>query len=371
MTKGVIIFSGYNPRGIVAFMRTLVKYNVPFGVIAKSPDDEIFQTIYKEHVAAIRTLKQLDICELTDCIQAVKKKIGAKKYIIAPSTECLNRHILEHRIEFEALECVVPLVDQKLYETISDKRSFEELCEQHGVQVPVKYKAIDEAKYPFVAKPNTYFSSDGGIYAPSLIFNENDKQKFIVNHPVKDFYFQEYVTGISHYLLYYFMRDGKVYKLSQQNYIQQPFGKSMIAARSTQFYNHEESSRYEELFRSQNFRGLVMVEVKEQDDRLYMIEANPRFWGPSQLFVDAERNLFEAFLYDWGLLTESPSYADETKEVDYFWFGGFIEALSSKNKVAYHTYSADEYAEDLSTWLLSEIYNRDDTRQLFNKEIGA
>ena len=79
MTKGVIIFSGYNPRGIVAFMRTLVKYNVPFGVIAKSPDDEIFQTIYKEHVAAIRTLKQLDICELTDCISGGEEKNWCQK----------------------------------------------------------------------------------------------------------------------------------------------------------------------------------------------------------------------------------------------------------------------------------------------------
>ncbi len=369
MDKGVIIFSGYNPRGIVAFMRTLVKHKVPLGIIAKSPDDEIFQTMYKEHVAAIRTLKQLDMGELTTCIQAVKKKLGAEQYILAPSTEYLNRHLLVHREKFEALDCIVPLVDQQLYEVISDKASFEELCKQHGIQVPVKYKTIDEANYPFVAKPKTYVSSDGGIYTPTLVFNEDDKQKFIFNHPVEDFYFQGYVTGISHYLLYYFMRDSKVYKLSQQNYIQQPFGKSMIAARSTQFYNHEESFRYEELFRSRNFRGLVMVEVKEQDDRFYMIEANPRFWGPSQLFVDAERNLFEAFLYDYGVLTEPPNYADEAKVVDYFWFGGAIETLSSKQKVAYHTYSADEYGRNLSTWLLSDIYNRDDTRQLFNKEI--
>lgn len=75
MDKGVIIFSGYNPRGIVAFMRTLVKYNVPLGVIAKSPDDEIFQTIYKEHVIAIRTRKQLDMGELTASIEAVKKSL--------------------------------------------------------------------------------------------------------------------------------------------------------------------------------------------------------------------------------------------------------------------------------------------------------
>ena len=37
-----------------------------------------------------------------------------------------------------------------------------------------------------------------------------------------------------------------------------------------------------------------------------MIEANPRFWGPSQLFVDAGFNLFESFLFDYNIIETLP-----------------------------------------------------------------
>jgi hypothetical protein len=38
----------------------------------------------------------------------------------------------------------------------------------------------------------------------------------------------------------------------------------------------------------EGFYGLVMIEVKEYDNQFYMIEANPRLWGPSQLILDAK-----------------------------------------------------------------------------------
>ena len=53
-----------------------------------------------------------------------------------------------------------------------------------------------------------------------------------------------------------------------------------------------------------------MVEVKHLSNKNYMIEANPRFWGPSQLFVDAGINLFEAFLVDNGLLNKRLTFRE-------------------------------------------------------------
>ena len=36
-----IVFSGYNQRAVIAFLRTLRNCNIPFGVVAKSSEDAI------------------------------------------------------------------------------------------------------------------------------------------------------------------------------------------------------------------------------------------------------------------------------------------------------------------------------------------
>src|SRR5690606_1826134 len=112
----------------------------------------------------------------------------------------------------------------------------------------------------------------------------------------------EFIAGESFYLLFYFYKNGAAERFSQKNLMQQPSGGSIIAAVTSDFHRGHVALQFEELFRSIQFRGLVMVEIRGQGDRYYMIEANPRFWGPSQLFVDAGVNLFEAFMFDYGLL---------------------------------------------------------------------
>ena len=43
---------------------------------------------------------------------------------------------------------------------------------------------------------------------------------------------------------------------------------------------------------------VVMIEIRINKENYYMIEANPRFWGPSQLFVDFHMTrLFCAWLF--------------------------------------------------------------------------
>jgi predicted ATP-grasp superfamily ATP-dependent carboligase len=158
-------------------------------------------------------------------------------------------------------------------------------------------------------------------------------------------------------------------KLSQRNYVQQPGGKSIVCAETSDFYKHGESAKYETLFKELGFHGLVMVEAKEDSGKYFMIEANPRFWGPSQLFVDANFNLFEAFLHDHGMLESQPE-VNELDHAKYLWYGGIIEAISQGGKLADHSIKPGVFAGELAGWLQSDVYNRDDTRELFIKEAG-
>lgn len=370
MKKSLIIFSGYNPRALVAFIRTLNKNNVEYAIISSSPDDPIFATVYRDKVLAARSKKALDIQELLSCINKVKAKIKSTKYIIAPSTEFLNRFLLDNRKIFEENNCEIPLVNKGLYAQISDKYSFRSLCKKSGISVLLEYSDIKNIDPPFVSKPKKYIATDGSIYSPVLVLNSAEKDEFLKKNNAENFYYQKYLNGESLYLLYYFYKDGSVVKFSQQNLIQQADGKSMIAAKSSMLYTAKESLKYEKLFKSVGFYGLVMVEVKIDTDTYCMIEANPRFWGPSQLFVDAEVNLFDDFLFDNGVTKQKPFHSAPKDEARYFWEGGIQETLNEKKRLSYHCYSEQEYEEEKSKWAKADVYNRKDTEGLYIKEMS-
>ena len=63
-TNSIIIFSGFNQRAIIAFIRTLETHDIDYAIIAKSTDDEIFLTKYRNRVFSIRNTNKLDIADI-------------------------------------------------------------------------------------------------------------------------------------------------------------------------------------------------------------------------------------------------------------------------------------------------------------------
>jgi len=357
--KGIVIFSGFNQRAVIAFLRSLTAQKISFGIIALSDKDEIFNSIYKKNVVYTRKSVPLQMGDLFEGLRIAKKKLGVEELIIMPSTEALVRFILEHRDRFSKENMNIPLVNKALYHQISDKFSFSRLCLEHGIKIPKEYKSIEETKFPFVAKPKTYFSKvSNHILAPIIIYNQKQKEAFIADYNDVDFYYQEFVEGKSRYLLYYFHSDKTVYKFSQENLVQQPGGKSIVAARSTDFHLSDESKKYENLFLKIGFTGFVMIEVIGEN---YMIESNPRLWGPSQLFVDAKAPLFEAFLHDHGFISTKPSpETNVQKEVLYFWNGGIKATQEAELELDYHNYDAQQLEENYPRFMEVDVLNRGD-----------
>lgn len=369
LNKAHLIFTGFNQRAVIAFLRTLTKNEQPYALIAKAKTDPIFLTEYKSHVFSIRNKVELDLSDIINCINEVKQKLPSKEYIIAPSTEALNRFVIKHISKFKELNCSTSLVNNELYELISDKYKFWELCLKNGIEVPKNYESFNSAEIPFVAKPFSYFSSSGNTYSPVLILNEKDKDDFKQSYKVDDFFYQKFVKGRSLYLLYYFHRNGKIFKYSQENIVQQPEGKSIVAAISSNFHLSEESLKYEYLLKKINYHGFIMIEIRQDNLSNYMIEANPRFWGPSQLFVDAKRNFFECYLHDFGDLTSMPEFQDDIEQIKYFWFGGFIESYKNDKKPFFHKNDEKDFLLEIADWLQFDIYKRTDTINIFKSEM--
>lgn len=370
MKKIIVIFSGYNQRAIVSFLRTLDSNRLNYAIIANSDSDPILLTKYKSSVVSIRKTPELLLPIITRHIEVLQRKIKADEYIIAPSTEALNRFLLENKNQLRIMRCNVPLVEKKKYELISDKYKFGELCLKNNILVPKEYGYIENAKLPFVAKPIKYFSKKGKVYSPVIIKTKNDLKNFKENLEINDFYYQKFIGGRSIYLLYFFSKDGSIFKTSQENFMQQPGGKSILAAKISNFHWSNESIRYEKLFKSINFFGLVMVEFKNYKNKNYMIEANPRFWGPSQLFVDSNQNLFEAFLLDLSLIKKNSFNNSKKIEARYFWFGGLIQSLLNGGTISFHNYKLNIFFKSMFNWIAADVYMRGDTIKLFTNEIN-
>jgi len=365
--KFVLLFSGYNDRAVVAFARTLRACDVRFAIVARDSSDRIFDSDYADRIIFTRKSSALDRRMMSDLLGRVRKIHGEADCLIAPSTEALNRFILSERAFLEAEGITVPLVNEELYAAISDKSSFTEICRDFDISVPGEYRSLDDIDFPFVAKPKKFRSSCGVIHSPLIIPDRSSKERFRKAYDEGDFFFQEYIHGKSIYLLYHFGRAGSVAKLSQENLVQQPGGKSIVAATTSHFHEEPESEKYETLFESLSFRGLVMVEVRQSGSNVCMIEANPRFWGPSQLFVDAGVNLFEEFLYDHDVIAERPGCTDQ-KQARYFWYGGFQAALRGPDQLSYYQGTEDEFLSELEEWISIDVYRRTDTMKIFRRE---
>ena len=370
MSKTFIIFSGFNPRAILTFIRTLERNSVQYAIIARDENDNILLSKYRDRVILIRDTLKLNLALIERYINQVKAAYKSDAYVIAPSTEALNRFLLDKREQLEALGCEVPLVEKNIYEDISDKYEFSCICEQAGIAVPEEYSSVEEAEIPYVAKPRSYETNDGPDSRPVLVLSKKDHKSFIDRNKTGDFYFQHYIDGRSFYLLYYFYKDGSYVTISQENFIQQSGGKSIVAAKSSNHHINKgaESAKYEKLLVEMGYFGLIMIEIRDDGDKQYMIEANPRFWGPSQLFVDSGVNLFEAFIEDNGLTTDRPAADKFVEGVMYYWLGGIRQEEKEGNRLDYHNYDEKRHKQELADWLKSDVYNRADTKKIFLEE---
>lgn len=357
--KCFIILSGYNMRAIISFMRVFIKLDVPFYIIATTSDDLIFKTSYSDKV--VYTREDKDITKFHSILLEVKKRLPYKEVYMLPSTEYLNRHLLDNRVMYEADGIHIPMAEASIYKTLSNKYSFHKLCKDNNIDVPVIYNNKNELVFPCVAKACTYDKYSG---KPIIIENKDEYEEFICTYSLNDFFIEEYVDGQSYYLLYYVRKDGSYLSFAQKNLVQQSNGKSILLAESDELYKEKICKDFGDLFVRIGFFGLIMVEVKKHKGLYKMIEANPRPWGPSQLFVDCGVPLIENFLTDIGF--------DFQYDLDkpfhkgwYFWENGFSD---SKREEKYYDYSYKSLLDSYDFLVKYDVYNREDTKMIY--ELG-
>lgn len=360
----IVVFSGYNQRAVIALLRGLPKnFEEKVIIIARDINDPILMTKYSKNVFYIRKFKELNKNELDSVFEKIIKFCN-EEIIIMPTTEALNRYLLEKQDELLSRGIIVPLVNKLLYSKISDKRSFWNMCKNTGLKVPSLISIDNNFVSPYVAKPVKYISSTGVRLAPIIVMSNSEHLNFLENYNITDFDIQEYIEGQSYYLLYYFSKNGQCYSYSQCNLAQQPGGKSIIAAISSNLHYASISDDYINLFKKNHFFGFVMVELRKKGSEYYMIEANPRLWGPSQLFVDANVKFIEAFLMDYGLIKSFTS-GDVHEDSLYFWSGGLRNDILVDDECVWLDGGREIVTKRLDEFKLCDVYNRTDTEKVY------
>lgn len=350
--KSIIIMSKYNIRAVIAFLRVCNKNNIDFHIIACGEDDPILKTEYRNKVDVIR--HDNDIEKMFDIAVEIRKKHKLDKAFFIPTSEYLNRYLLNNREKLENEGIIIPLVNRNLYEKISNKYTFRQMCSDNNIPVTKQYNCIDDALFPCILKPISYDDYAG---KPILITKAEDYK----NEYEGKFYIEEYLSGDSFYLLYYFKKNGEYLSYSQKNIMQQPNGKSMIMSKTSNIHNKQIANQYAKMLKDNNYIGLIMIEIKEKNNNYYLIEANPRLWGPSQLTVDSNMMFFENYLNDMGFEIEN---CNENEFIDstYFWEDGICDSL---DKITYYSYSSQDLIAEYDSIRKFDIYNREDTRKLF------
>lgn len=363
----IVIFSGYNQRAVVAFLRTLSENRIDdYCIIASAPNDTIFLTDYSNKVYYTRRNKDFLFEEINTVLIRLREQNGI--LWIAPTTEYINRFFLAKKDYFEKLGCIIPLVNEDKYSLVSDKESFCRLCEEEAISVPSKCSLPSVFETPLIAKPISYSTESKEIYSPIFILSSEQLDEFREKYRTEDFFYQEFLLdGDSVYLLFYFDKHGNYHVYSQRNLAQQFGGKSIIAAVPDASYKKAElTGPYVKMFKKIGFMGIVMVELRIRGNTAYMIEANPRFWGPSQFFCDAGMNFFELMLSDYGLLNGEVSWT-EKPDARYFWSGG-IEGNMLPEGCVFHGDGEKTVINEKEKFEKSDIYMRDDTAKVYAVE---
>lgn len=353
--KCVIIFTGYNNRATYSFIKTLDSNFIDYILIARDSEDSVLNSKFKDKVSIIRKNLNLNEDELESIFENINKKHTFSSYLIAPNTEYLIRNLLKHVETLQKWNVELPVVSLEIYQKISDKYYFGMLCKENDISVPNEIDLEKKIKFPIIAKPKSYLN---GMERPVFINNRLELNEFKLRLDFKKYYFQEVIEGESYYLLYYIYKNSdEINKFSQKNLLQESDGGSIIAAQVSNIHNHKISYQFEKLLLKIGFYGLIMIEVKYDGEKFVMIEANPRLWGPSQLFLNAGVNLFESFLYDNGLLEKNVLLLQKNINIKakYLWVDGLKNMLRKEKKITEYNNALDEILDNLEEWLKYKV----------------
>jgi predicted ATP-grasp superfamily ATP-dependent carboligase len=360
-----IIFSGANERAVIAAAKNLLKNGKKFSIIARSSNDVIYKSFLKKYVFINREEETIDLDDIINCLIKIQDKIKDELFYL-PTTESINRLFLENKgVILSRCKINISIPDIDNYKILSDKLNFINLAKEFGIIAPDEILNPFECSLPIVAKPKFEFDKFGRKIYPELIFTDSQRKSFLSKNSEENFFFQNYIDGQSYYYLFFFKKNGEVCSLFQKNIAQQPNGKSILLAELCECPSNIFLNKIKKCISSVNFYGFCMVELIIKDGKDYLIELNPRLWGPFDLAVKG------GFSVDWLEKDDFQFYPSKINgRGKYSWLSGILKTKKNKGVIRWFPGQKKNYFLNLYKFIKNDVYLEDPkTWKIFIKEI--
>ncbi len=183
--------------------------------------------------------------------------------------------------------------DEESFKKLNDKLALYTIAQSLGIKTPASYSWVDIPDLKVVVKPRNLSSSRGVKYISNKKEFLSLKNK-LNNH--SDYIIQEYVEGkgIGYSC---FCKDGEIITgYGHKRLAEYPVSGGSSVYRET--YNDERLKEItEKLISTANWSGFAMIEFKlTADNKIYLIEVNPRIWGSINQGLQNGTNYFLTLL---------------------------------------------------------------------------
>lgn len=171
------------------------------------------------------------------------------------------------------------------YEKLGDKGSCKERAHAAGLTNPRSWSLQHPPAVPCFLKSGKEIDQDGQK-TPRPRFIE-DPQSTPLPKDCDNFFLQERIQGVSIYVCGFFYQDELLFSFVQKNLRQASGGGSILKAKPEHVSPPKSVfTGLEKLLREAGWIGPFMAEFIKTKKDWYLIEINPRLWGPVQLAED-------------------------------------------------------------------------------------
>lgn len=253
--------------------------------------------------------------------------------VIATGTEMTNA-LSRHKERLQALtSCRILVEDYAKLELLADKWQTTLLCQRLNVPTPRTILAVPDAatlqeltsfRFPVILKQRWSSASKGVRFANSPsevndILRDNDLP-ILTPEGDPNYVIQEVIRGNLHDVTSCAKEGRTVSILTQQRMLSlYDFGGGGIINRTTR---EPESMAYAEtILRELAWNGVLLFDfIRDPEGRYYLLECNPKFWGTTQLTIDAGLNVAQNLIDLFVLNRELPRQDRYQEGLLYKWW---------------------------------------------------
>lgn len=365
----VLLICDVNPRACIAIIRALDNSGITALIGLREGSRKITTFINYVRIRKTKIVYYNDDSKDVFINSMLKIKEQNGSYLVLPTGEKLMRWALSGKALLSAHGITIPTVSLEIYELVSNKASLLSYAKNFGLLSPPEMVDIPEVyQFPYVVKPKKFDLCDIQVLSvPFLTQNPAAHKKLLEKKlDLKKHFIQEYLDGPSFYYCALYVQGVISLRFAQQTLIQEPNGGSVIKAIPCDL-PEDLIQKIDSMFNELRWNGVMMLELKKSDSNFYLIECNPRFWGPLQCAIDNDVNFplllienFSGKSFPSLLSKENLNYK---KKFGYVWTLGYLNGLI--RKIIFRSQFQRFHAHTPSFYSMRDIWLRGDSYKFF------